>query len=224
VAVDNAGNVYVADSSSIYTSHNLTIRKVTASGVVTTLAGLAGTPGGADGTGSDARFGDPTGVAVDTAGNVYVADTANFTIRKVTPAGVVTTLAGLVGMGGSTDGTGSAVRFGGLPGYPPTGPFGVAVDGADNVYVADTVNGTIRKGNPALIVFKSGFDGRKFVLDLTGQLGQSVALETSTDLVSWLPAQSATFDVRQLTLTDLDASNFTRRFYRVYYRPIFHGE
>ena len=163
-------------------------------------------------------------MAVDTNGNVYVADQVSHTIRKVTPAGVVTTLAGLAGMGGGTDGTGSAARFGGLPGYPPTGPFGVAVDGAGNVYVADTVNGTIRKGNPALIVFKSGFDGRKFVLDLTGQVGQSVALETSTDLVRWLPAQSATFDIRQLTLTDPDASNFARRFYRVYYLPIFRGE
>ena len=85
-------------------------------------------------------------------------------------------------------------------------------------------NNTIRKGNPALIFLKSGFDGRKFVLSLTGQVGRSVALETSTDLVNWLPAQSATFEIRQLTLTDLDASNFTRRFYRVYCRPILYGE
>ena len=125
VAVDSAGNVYVADTG------NNTIRKVTPAGVVTTLAGLAGSSGSADGTGSAARFNYPSGVAVDSAGNVYVADTGNNTIRKVTPAGVVTTLAGLAGSPGSADGTGSAARF-----YYP---HGVAVDSAGNVYVADTV-------------------------------------------------------------------------------------
>src|SRR5207245_241671 len=84
--------VYVADT------FNYTIRKITPDGVVTTLAGSAGQPGSADGTGSAARFGSrslaPQGVAVDLAGNVYVADTGNFTIRKVTPDGSVTTLAG----------------------------------------------------------------------------------------------------------------------------------
>jgi hypothetical protein len=101
VAVDRTGNVYVAD----YDNH--TIRKLTPSGVVTTLAGLAGSSGSADGTGSAARFYDPFGVAVDSAGNVYVADTDNNTIRTVTPSGVVTTLAGLAGSPGSTDGTGN---------------------------------------------------------------------------------------------------------------------
>ncbi|MGA2867171.1 MAG: hypothetical protein ABSF95_22060 [Verrucomicrobiota bacterium] len=130
VAVDSAGNVYVADTG------NCTIRKVSLGGVVTTLAGLAGSSGTNDGAGSVARFYLPSGVAVDSAANVYVADTWNSTIRKVTPGGVVTTLAGLAGSSGSGDGTGSAARF--------DGPFGVAVDSAGNLYVADTGNNTIR--------------------------------------------------------------------------------
>ena len=131
VAVDSAGNVYVADT------WNNRIRKVTPSGVVTTLAGLAGNSGSADGTGSAALFNFPSGVAVDSTGNVYVADTYNCTIRKVTPDGVVTTLAGVAETPGSADGTGRAARF--------SNPTGVAVDSAGNVYVADTGNNTIRK-------------------------------------------------------------------------------
>src|SRR5215470_10182099 len=105
VAVDSAGNVYVADQG------NDTIRKVTAAGVVTTLAGTAGITGSADGTGAAARFNAPFGVAVNGAGIVYVADSFNQTIRKITAAGVVTTLAGSAGVRGSADGTGAAARF-----------------------------------------------------------------------------------------------------------------
>ena len=105
VSVDTAGNVFVADSS------NHTIRKVTSAGVVTTLAGTAGSSGSTDATGSASRFKNPSGVSVDTAGNVFVADFNNHTIRKVTSAGVVTTLAGTAGSSGSTDATGSAARF-----------------------------------------------------------------------------------------------------------------
>ena len=138
VAVDGAGNVYVADA------RNDTIRKITPAGVVTTLAGVAGQIGSADGVGAAARLGDPDGVAVDAAGNVYVADTFNCTIRKITPAGAVTTLAGSAGSFGSADGTGAAAQF--------NSPAGVAVDGAGNVYVADGFNATIRKITPAGVV------------------------------------------------------------------------
>ena len=137
-AVDSAGNVYVADTS------NSAVRKITAAGVVTTLAGLAGTSGITNGTGSDARFGYLNGIAVDRAGNVYVTDGAYHIVRKITPAGVVTTLAGTPGVTGSADGTGSAARF--------YSPFGIAVDSAGNLYVTDLNNHTIRKITPAGVV------------------------------------------------------------------------
>src|SRR6185369_2059303 len=108
VAVDNAGNIYVADT------FNDAIRKLTAVGtnwVVTTLAGLGGVHGSAEGTGTNATFNGPSSVAVDSAGSVYVADQINHTVRKVTSEGVVTTLAGLAGYGGSLNGTGSVARF-----------------------------------------------------------------------------------------------------------------
>ena len=104
------------------------------------FAGLAGSSGSNDGAGSTARFWTPFGVAVDGAGNVYVADTLNNTIRKITPNGVVSTLAGLAGNPGSNDGIGIHARF--------RNPWGVAVDNRGNVYVADTSNNTIRKITP----------------------------------------------------------------------------
>jgi sugar lactone lactonase YvrE len=201
VAVDSAGNVYVADS------RNHTIRKVTPGGEVTTLAGLAGYAGSADGTGSDARFFLPYGVAVDSAGNVYVADNWNSTIRKVTPGGLVTTVAGLAGSSGSADGTGSAAQF--------FSPQGVAVDSASNLYVADTYNSTIRLGRPACP------DAPTIDL-LTGPVGQARQLDTSPQsAVAWqwrlvrIPATSAlaswTANVRNPTFTPDVADTFVFR-------------
>ena len=136
MAVDGDGNLYVADTN------NSTIRKVTPAGVVTTLAGLnEEEPGSVDGTGTAARFREPSGVAVDGDGNLYVSDTYNHTIRKVTPAGVVTTLAGSAGSSGSDDGTGTAAGFNYLR--------GLAFDGDGNLYVADAGNNPIRKVTPA---------------------------------------------------------------------------
>ena len=147
IAVDASGNVYVADSN------NDTIRKITAAGAVSTLAGTAGQAGSANGTGAAARFKTPYAVAVDSSGNLYVTDTGNDTIRKITPAGVVTTPAGTAGAAGSTDGTGAAARF--------RNPLGVAVDASGNVYVADSTNDTIRKITPAGVVTTLGRHGRR---------------------------------------------------------------
>ncbi|MGB7217219.1 MAG: IPT/TIG domain-containing protein [Vicinamibacterales bacterium] len=174
VAVDGSGTVFVADT----VDH--TIRKITSSGVVTTLAGSVGNFGSADGTGSAARFVYPAGVAVDGSGTVFVADTDSHTIRKITSAGVVTTLAGVAGTGGSADGTGTAARF--------TFPFGVAVDGAGNVFVADAGNHTIRQITPAGVVSTiGGLAGTSGSADGTGTearffLPTSVTVESTGTL------------------------------------------
>lgn len=136
VAVDSAGNVYVGDNS------NHAIRKISAVGVVSTLAGT-GAHGFTNGPGTTATFYYPQGVAVDSAGNVYVADTFNNAIRKISAAGVVSTLAG-TGAAGFVDGPAATASF--------SAPAGVAVDSAGNVYVADTANNAIRKISPLGVV------------------------------------------------------------------------
>lgn len=136
-AVNTSGTIFVADPG------NHVIRQITAAGVVTTFAGGMGVSGSTNDTGTAARFSGPRGIAVDGAGNLYVADTANHTIRMITPAGLVTTLAGAPGTAGAADGTGAAARF--------TSPIGIAADRAGaggaavNVFVADTQNHTIRQ-------------------------------------------------------------------------------
>src|ERR1035437_265024 len=102
----------------------------------TTLAGSVTNSGSSHGIGIGALFSSPHGVATDDQGNIYVADLGNSTIRKITPAGVVSTVAGLAGVSGTNDGVGSAARF--------KAPWGVAVDASHTIYVADTSNHTVR--------------------------------------------------------------------------------
>jgi sugar lactone lactonase YvrE len=134
VAVDTSGNVYVADGLDDL------IRKITSGGIVSTLAGQAGVTGATNATGTAATFYDPVGVAVDSSGNVYVAEYGNNDIRKITSGGVVTTLAGQAGVTGATNATGTAASF--------NGPGGVAVDNLGNIYVADSGNNLIRLIHP----------------------------------------------------------------------------
>jgi mucin-19 len=146
IATDAIGNVYVAD----FGNHN--IRKITNSGAVTTLAG-SGAQGSANGIGTAASFNGPSDVAVDAAGNVYVADRYTYKIRKITNTGVVTTFAGS-GAFGSTDGIGTVASF--------SGPTGIAVDAAGNVFVCEKEYHKIRKITNTGVVTTlagSGFGG-----------------------------------------------------------------
>jgi sugar lactone lactonase YvrE len=136
VATDAAGNVYVSDS------YNSVIRKITPEGVSSTLAGN-GTFGYADGPAETAQFYVPSGLAVDAAGNVFVADLGNNMIRKISPTGVVSTFAGN-GLSGYSNGTGTAATF--------SGPTALAIDAQGNLYVTDSNNNLIRQITPAGVV------------------------------------------------------------------------
>ena len=123
IAVDVNGVVYVADT------FNHTSRKITPVGSVTTLAGTAGRKGSTDGLGTTAFFNSPAGVVVDAQGMVYVTDHMNATVRRITPVGEVTTLAGTALGFGHTDGIGQAARFKSIS--------GIAADAQGTLYVTD---------------------------------------------------------------------------------------
>nr|WP_315175889.1 putative Ig domain-containing protein [uncultured Flavobacterium sp.] len=156
LALDTSGNLYVADTG------NHKIRKISSTGEVSTLAGGA-TFGTENGTGTAAKFFGPKGAAVDSMGNVYVADSMNNAIRKITPSGVVSTFAGGSFSGGSADGIGTAARF--------SNPNAIVIDANDNLYVSDTGNNRIRKISPIGVVTTLAGSTRGY-LDDTGALSQ----------------------------------------------------
>lgn len=167
--ITGSGNfLYVLDT------YNQTVRKVDiTSGAVTTIAGYAGTTGSTDNaTGSAARFNYPFGIAVDSSNNLYITDTLNQTIRVISAAGAVTTLAGTVGTSGSADGTGTAAKF--------NNPAGIATDGT-NLFVADSSNHVIRK-----VVISSGvvttFAGTVGTAGSTDGTGTAAKFNTPTGL------------------------------------------
>jgi sugar lactone lactonase YvrE len=149
IAVGTDGTVFVADTQ------NSTIRKVTADGNVTTFAGVPGVMGSNDGNGTNAQFNAPQGIAVDSSGFVYVADTGNSTIRKISPSGSVSTLAGVAGYTNVFDGIGTNAQF--------NHPQALAVDNGGQLYIADTWNYTIRKitsdGNVTTLAGRAGYAG-----------------------------------------------------------------
>jgi streptogramin lyase len=183
IALDAGGNLYLTE----YWAH--TIRKIRPLGtnwVVSTLAGHAGSPGSNDGTNSDARFNHPSGIAADASGTLYVADSYNHTIRKISPVGtnwVVTTIGGTAGVSGSDDGVGGGALF--------HTPSDVVVDPSGNLYVTDFNNLTLRLGRPSYaldiaqlanqIVISWPLAASNFVLETASTLSADAAWTSLTN-------------------------------------------
>jgi gliding motility-associated-like protein len=157
VCIGNDGFIYVAD-----TRNNL-IRRIDEEGEVTTFAG-SGNYGGTDGMGISASFGNPTGLEMDSEGNLYVADHLTHTIRKIDSQGIVTTIAGLAGEAGYQDGTGSDARF-----YRP---YGLTIDNDGNILVADEWNHRIRKITP---------EGQVTTIAGNGNIGYQNGIDIDTE-------------------------------------------
>ena len=198
---DGPGNLYVTDTG------NNTIRKIASDGTVSTLAGSAGTTGSADGSGSAASFNGPTGIAIGPEGDLYVADTGNNLIRRVTTAGVVTTYAGVRGLANFADGPPSSAKF--------SAPMGVAVASTGDVYVSDSGNQRVRWiarvggiGGTAGNVGTVAGDGSAGTADGVGIAAQipgpaAIGISASTLYVS-----DATQRVRKIDLTSLAVTTF----------------
>ena len=200
IAVDNGTNVYVADT------YNHTLRNVSPAGVVSTIAGVAGLAGSTDGLANLARFNYPSGLVLDSVGNLYIPDSANNTIRKMTPGGLVTTLGGMPTISGSADGRGAKARC-----YNPSG---LALDSAGNIYVADYYLNTIRKGTPPLMLLNSQQDSTGSFGFISVAIGaQSVIIEASTEFINWqaIWTNNIPSDVK---FADPNGAFYPHRFYR----------
>lgn len=171
LVADAGGNLYVVEVGASK------IRKISPTGVVTTFAGNV-IPGSIDGIGIKASFVGPSGLTIDVSGNLYIADTGNNKIRKISPTGVVTTVAG-TGVGGSVDGDISQASF--------HGPTDVAIDASGNLYVADISNNKIRKITPSGAVSTFAGSGVEGSIDGIGVLASlhhpsSITIDTSGNL------------------------------------------
>jgi sugar lactone lactonase YvrE len=134
LAVDAEANIYVSDSG------NDTVRRITPVGIVSTLAGAALRKASADGNGPSARFYQPYGLSLDPKGNMIVADPGNHTIRRISPAGDVTTVGGLPGQEGSADGIGKSARF--------SNPSSLVFGAAGTLFISDPFNHRVTRGTP----------------------------------------------------------------------------
>ncbi|HLQ75712.1 MAG TPA: TonB family protein [Terriglobia bacterium] len=191
IAIDAGGNLYIADSG------NSGIRKVTANGVITTVAGN-GNPGfsGDGGPATGAQLNNPRGIAIDAAGNLYIADTGNSRIRKIAPTGVITTISGN-GLTANPGDNGPAIQA------RLRSPYGLVLDKSGNLYFADMAGLRVRRisadGQITTVAGNGergsgGDDGPATAAQLQGPLG--VALDATGNLYI---AESGGFRVRQVT-------------------------
>lgn len=217
VAVDAARNVYVADTL------NHTIRRITPTGEVSTIAGRAGEAGAVDGPVAKATFNQPAGVAIDASGNLYVADAKNHAVRKISAAGVVTTLSSAFNQpqGVAVDAAGVVFVADTLNNavckISPDGqittlsagfhqPEGVAVDAAGNVYVADTRNNSVAKisASGEISVLAGGFNrptgvavdtaGNLYVTEAGTHTLRRIAANGEVSILAGTPAKAGTAD------------------------------
>ena len=185
VAVDSFGNVYVADQG------NHRIRKITQAGVVSTFAGYYN-GGYSDATGTNALFTNPSSLSLDSSGNVYVADSGNHLIRKITPAGTVSTLAGQT-TAGFSDGQGTNAMFG-------TNMYGLAIDVVNNLYITDYNNYRIRK-----IMFPTPITSSSYTLPTPSSTAAYAIKYNSTGSAQWVTAIDGT-GAEQTNNVTLDTS------------------
>lgn len=178
---DGAGGVYIADRSS------QTIRRVSASGEVTVVAGTPGVIGTANGVGPAAQFYVPSAVARDAAGNLFVTDSFNFAIRKITPDGTVSLFAGQMGVSGTADGPGDAARF--------TDPRALAIDASGIVYVSD--GPSIRKITPEGLVTTLALRTPPGETGSTTIMPQDIAVDQNGNL--FVCDRAGAFSIRKIT-------------------------
>jgi sugar lactone lactonase YvrE len=190
ITIDSSGNLYVVDANGLAATQ---IRQITPAGVVTSFAGLVGVAGSTEGTGTAARFSYISGIAIDSSNNLYVTDTNNFKIRKITSAGVVTTFAGS-GTTGTVNGTGTGASFQNIG--------AITVDSSGNLYVVEQTAQTIRKITPAGVVTTLAGSGTSAYVDGTGtaasfQLITGITVDSSGNL--YVTESGGGNTIRQIT-------------------------
>ena len=194
------GSLFVSDAN------NFTLRKVTAAGVVTTIAGAAGQDGATDGPAASARFGKPAELALAPNGTLYIADAAHHTIRRLTPDGVVSTIAGLVGADGAADGANGLARF--------FNPYGLAIAARGHLVVADTYNQTVRE---LLAPFTVGVaaSGNSRVISWDSIIGRSYQVQFKDSLTASWQDLGRTVTASTLGGMQTDSTPTPTRYYRV---------
>lgn len=196
IARDRLGNLFLADTT------NHVIRRITPAGQVTTFAGVAGEAGLANGCDSEVRFNSPRGVAVDALGFVYVADTGNRVIRRITPEGKVSTFAG-TGDSGSSDGPGTSATF--------MAPYGIALAADGVLYVSDAEAHTVRRiGSDAAV---STLAGKAGVSGARNASGTSAEFHAPRGLTEFAPGvllvcDSGNHCLRQIVVKNRAVSTF----------------